>query len=99
MNFWSRDRESFLTSDETDSIDLVREFRIITAHFLRVQNLGGIPGTIEGLIDNALIYSTMKKVIIYYNLINEIMSKVLKKTFCKNGDNGSNEFKIGPQIS
>ena len=39
MNFCSRDRESFLTSYETESIDLVREYRIISAHCLRVQNL------------------------------------------------------------
>ena len=39
LNFWSSDRESFLTSDETESIDLVREYRIISAHCLRGQNL------------------------------------------------------------
>jgi hypothetical protein len=39
LNFFSRDRESFLTSYETESIDLVREYRIISAHCLRGQNL------------------------------------------------------------
>ena len=43
LNFWSRDRESFLTSDETESIDLVREYRIISAHCLRGQNLEEYP--------------------------------------------------------
>ena len=39
LNYWFRDRESFLTSDETESINLVREYRIISAHCLRGQNL------------------------------------------------------------
>jgi len=39
LNFCSRDRESFLTFYETESIDLVREYRIISAHCLRGQNL------------------------------------------------------------
>ena len=39
LNFWSRDRESFLKFDETESINLVREYRIISAHCLRGQNL------------------------------------------------------------
>ena len=43
MNFCSRDRESFLTSYETESIDLVREYRIISAHCLRGQNLEEYP--------------------------------------------------------
>ena len=43
LNFWSRDRESFLTSYETESIDLVREYRIISAHCLRGQNLEEYP--------------------------------------------------------
>ena len=43
LNFWSRDRESFLTSDETESINLVREYRIISAHCLRGQNLEEYP--------------------------------------------------------
>ena len=43
LNFWSRDRESFLTSDETESINLVREYRIISAHCLRGQNFEEYP--------------------------------------------------------
>ena len=43
LNFWSRDRESFLTSDETESINLVREYRIISTHCLRGQNLEEYP--------------------------------------------------------
>ena len=43
MNFCSRDRESFFSSYETESIDLVREYRIISAHCLRGQNLEEYP--------------------------------------------------------
>ena len=43
LNFWSRDRESILTSDETESINLVRKYRIISAHCLRDQNLEEYP--------------------------------------------------------
>ena len=39
LNFLSRNRESFLKSDETKGINPVREYRIISAHFLRGQNL------------------------------------------------------------
>jgi len=60
---------------------------------------GGIPGTIEGFLVNALIYSTTKKVITLNSFMHEIMSKILKKFVCENGDCRSNEFKIGPVIS
>ena len=43
LNFWSRDRESFLTSDETESINLVREYRINSAHCLIGQNFDEYP--------------------------------------------------------
>ena len=43
LNFWSRDDESFLTSDETESINLMREYRMISAHCLRGQNLEEYP--------------------------------------------------------
>ena len=43
LNYWFRDRESFLMSDETESINLVREYRIISAHCLRGQNLEEYP--------------------------------------------------------
>ena len=43
LNYWFRDRESFLTSDETEGINLVREYRIISAHCLRGQNLEEYP--------------------------------------------------------
>ena len=45
-----------------------------------------------------MIYFNIKKVFIE-NFMNEIMSKILKKIVCENGDCSSNEFKIGPLIS
>ena len=60
---------------------------------------GGIPGTIEGFLVNALIHSTMKEVIKQNSFMDEIMSKILKKFVFENGDCLSNEFKIGPLIS
>ena len=43
LNFWSRERESFLTSDETESINLEHEYRIISVNWLRGQNLEEYP--------------------------------------------------------
>ena len=45
-----------------------------------------------------MIYFNIKKVFIE-NFMDEIMSKILKKIVCENGDCSSNEFKIGPLIS
>ena len=41
-----------------------------------------------------MIYFNIKKVSIE-NFMDEIMSKILKKIVCENGDCSSNEFKIG----
>ena len=45
-----------------------------------------------------MIYFNIKKVFIE-NFMDEIMSKILKKFVCENGDCHSNEFKIGPLVS
>ena len=43
LNFWSRDRESYLTSDKTESINLEHEYRNISVNCLRGQNLEEYP--------------------------------------------------------
>ena len=67
--------------------------------FSQRSEFGGIPGAIEGFLVIALIHSSTKKVITLNRNMDEIMSKILKKFVCENGDCGSNEFKIGPLIS
>ena len=59
----------------------------------------GIPGTVDGFLVNALIHSTIKKVTNWNKFMDKMMSKILKKFVCENGDCRSKEFKIGPLIS
>ena len=99
LNYWFRDRESFLTSDETESINLVREYRIISTHFLRGQNLEEYPVLSKDFLLTRWSTQQPKKVITLNSFMHEIMSKILKKFVCENGDCRSNEFKIGPVIS
>ena len=48
--------------------------------------------------DRLMIYFNIKKVFIE-NFMDKIMSKILKKLVCENGDCSINDFKIGPLIS